>query len=173
MHFFKTEMTTHSSSHTIGNSIESPNGNSAPYAISDTMEQVLKHTQNIDDFLEKNKQNMISKTLSEHLCQLLSEKGISRAAVVRGSLLDRTYVYQIFSGVKTPSRDKLIALAFGMHLSDEETQKMLKLSGNRPLYVRDERDVLILFAMQQKMTIFETNELLFDHNFELLGSLSE
>lgn len=58
---------------------------------------------------------------------------------MRGSQLDRAYVYQIFSGEKTPSRDKLIAIAFGMNLSDEETQKMLKLSGNRELYARDQR----------------------------------
>ena len=85
-------------------------------------------------------------------------------------MLDRIYVYQIFSGKKKPSRDKLIALAFGLYLSDEEAQKMLKLSGNRPLYINDKRDVLILFALQKEMTILEVNELLFSHNFELLGS---
>ena len=50
--------------------------------------------------------------------------------VVRGSYLDRGYVYQIFSGKKTPSRDKLIAIAFGMHLSGDETQKIKSFSSN-------------------------------------------
>ena len=60
-------------------------------------------------------------------------------------------------------RDKLLSLAFGLRLSVEETQKMLKISGNRELYVRDTRDVLILFSLREKRTIFETNEILFDH----------
>lgn len=124
----------------------------------------------IEDFLKKNKRQMLTCTLSEYLNTLLSQKGISRADVVRGSLLDRAYVYQIFSGEKTPSRDKLIAIAFGLCLSDGQAQKMLKLSGNRELYARDERDAVILFALQRKKSILETNELLSLHNLKTLGA---
>ena len=138
--------------------------------ITDELNHELKDATNVEDYLEKNKKNMLTQSLSEHLNLLLSQKGITRADVVRGSQLDRAYVYQIFSGEKTPARDKLIAIAFGMGLSDEETQKMLKLSGNRELYVRDERDALILFSIQRKMTIFETDDLLFSHHFTTLGS---
>lgn len=113
---------------------------------------------------------MLTGSLPEYLNTLLSQKGISRADVVRGSQLDRGYVYQIFSGEKTPSRDKLIALAFGLSLSDAEAQKMLKLSGNRELYARDERDACILFALQKKKNIFEINELLADRNLTVLGT---
>ncbi|MBD5474846.1 MAG: helix-turn-helix transcriptional regulator [Lachnospiraceae bacterium] len=121
-------------------------------------------------YLKKNKESMIPHNLPIHLDMLLAKKGISKPEVVRDSHLDRKYIYQIFSGEKNPSRDKLIALAFGLHLSDEETQTMLKVSGNRELYVRDERDAIILFALQKKKDIWETNKLLFDHNFTALGA---
>ena len=133
----------------------------------------IKAATDIDDYLKDNRENMLSYSLSEYLTLLLERKGISRADVVRGSLLDRAYVYQIFSGERIPSRDKLIALAFGLHLTDKETQKMLKLSCNRELYARDERDALILFALQRQKTIFETNEILSDHNTALLGVQNE
>ena len=100
---------------------------------------------------------------------LLFQKCLSKADVVRRSSLDRTYVYQIFAGAKTPSRDKLIAIAFGLCLSDEETQEMLKVSGNRELYARDARDAVIMFALQHKKTVFEANELLFNHDFPILN----
>lgn len=138
------------------------------FKTTDELNHEIKAATDIEDYLMKNKENMLTHSLSEHLNMLLSQKKISRADVVRGSLLDRAYVYQIFSGEKTPSRDKLIALAFGLCLSDDETQKMLKLSGNRELYARDERDSLILFALQRKKTIFETNELLFRRNLQSL-----
>lgn len=140
--------------------------------ITDELNHELKDATDIEDYLEKNKKNMLTHSLSEHLNLLLTQKGITRADVVRGSQLDRAYVYQIFSGEKTPARDKLIAIAFGMGLSDEETQKMLKLSGNRELYARDERDALILFSIQRKKTIYETDDLLFSHHFTTLGSLA-
>lgn len=136
----------------------------------DELNHEIKAATDIEDYLEKHKEQMITKSLSEHLNALLVQKGISRADVVRNSQLDRAYVYQIFSGEKTPSRDKLIAIAFGLRLTDDETQKMLKLSGNRELYARDKRDALILFSIHQKKTIYETNELLIDHRLTILGA---
>lgn len=133
----------------------------------------IKEVTDIEDFLSANGAHLIKESLSKHLHTLLSRKNLSRADVIRGSLLGRAYVYRIFAGQKIPSRDKLIALAFGMRLSDEETQKMLKLSGNRELYARDERDALILFALQRNMTIIDTNGLLFDHHFTVLDTTKE
>lgn len=129
----------------------------------------IKNATDAEDFLTKNQAQLLHGTLSAHLHMLLSQKKLSRAEVVRGSLLDRTYVYQIFSGEKTPSRDKLIALSFGLRLTDQETQKMLRLSGNRELYARDARDALILYAIQRRQTIMQVNDLLYCHNFALIG----
>ena len=135
----------------------------------DELSHEIKAARNIEDYLNKNKEHMIMTDLSEHLNMLLSLKKLTKADVVRASLLDRTYVYKIFAGEKNPTRDKLIALAFGLHLSDLETQKMLKISGNRELYARDERDALILFSLQRNKTVFEVNELLIDHGLSILN----
>ena len=130
----------------------------------------IKAATDIEDYLRQNRENMLTQNLSQHLEKLLAQKGLNRAQVIRGSLLDRTYAYQIFSGEKSPSRDKLLALAFGLGLTDEENQKMLKISYNRELYVRDARDALILFSLQHRKTILEVNESLYDHGFAVLGS---
>lgn len=140
----------------------------------DELAHEIKSATDIEDYLVNNEEYLFSDgSLSRHLNMLLKQKHLSRADVVRGSLLDRAYVYQIFSGEKSPSRDKLIALAFGLKLSDEETQKMLKLSCSRELYAREKRDALILFALQRKMTIMETNDLLFGHGHPALGCSKE
>ena len=139
----------------------------------DELKHEIKAVTDIEDYLSANRKHFLKDSLSKHLHTLLSQKKLSRADVIRGSLLGRAYVYRIFAGQKIPSRDKLIALAFGMRLSDEETQKMLKLSGNRELYARDERDALILFALQREMTIMDTNSLLFDHHFTVLDTAKE
>lgn len=139
----------------------------------DELRNEIKTATDIEDYLTKNNTYLLKDSLSEHLHMLLSQKNLKRADVIRGSLLGRAYVYRIFAGDKTPSRDKLIALAFGLRLSDTETQKMLKLSGNRELYARDGRDALILFALQKNMTIMDANDLLFDHGFAVLDTTKE
>lgn len=140
--------------------------------ITKTTEQLnheIKEAGNIQDFFASNQNNILTIGLSEYLHALLLEKDLQKKDVVRNSLLDRVYVYQIFAGRKFPSRNKLIALAFGMRLSVEETQKLLKISGNRELYARDERDAIILFALHHNMTISDANELLYEHELKLLG----
>ena len=139
----------------------------------DELKHEIKMVTDIEDYLSANREYFVKDNLSQHLHMLLTEKKLRRADVIRGSLLGRAYVYRIFAGQKFPSRDKLIALAFGMRLTDEETQKMLKLSGNRELYAKDERDALILFAIQKNMTIIDANSLLFDHNFAILNTTKE
>ena len=140
--------------------------------ITKTTEQLnheIKEAGNIQDFLVSNQNNILTTSLSEHLRTLLFEKNLQKKDIIHNSLLDRVYVYQIFAGRKFPSRNKLIALAFGMRLSVEETQKLLKISGNRELSASDERDAIIIFALHQNMTISDANELLYEHELKLLG----
>lgn len=139
----------------------------------DELRHEIKSATDMEDYLTKNREYLLKESLSEHLHMLLSRKNLKRADVIRGSLLGRAYVYRIFAGDKIPSRDKLIALAFGLQLTEEETQKMLKLSGSRELYARDERDALILFALQRQMTIMDANGLLLDHGLAVLDTTKE
>lgn len=129
----------------------------------------IKAATDIRDFIKNNKKDLVLPLLTEYLNQLLSDKGLSKADVVRGSQLSRAYVYQIFSGEKSPSRDKVIALAFGLGLSEDEAQTLLKISGNMGLYARKRRDTVILFALQRGKPIDEVNNLLFEQRLGLLG----
>lgn len=139
----------------------------------DELKHEITTATDIEDYLTENKEHLLKNTLAEHLHMLLAQKKLRRADVIRGSLLGRAYVYRIFAGDKIPSRDKLIALSFGLKLSAEETQKLLKISGNRELYARDERDALLLFALQRNRNIMDANGMLLDHGLAVLDTAKE
>ncbi len=132
-----------------------------------SLKNLLKAT-SIGGFLAGNQENMLTMNLSEYLMTLLRQKKLKRADVIRDSHLEHAYVYQIFDGKKKPSRDKLIAIAFGLHLNVEETQRMLRLGGCSELYARVGRDAVILFAVSRGMGIEETDELLYSNGFPTL-----
>ncbi len=134
----------------------------------DDLVNEIKESSNILDFLAENREEMQLNGLTRYLEEWLREKDLTKADVVRRSNLNRAYVYQIFLGRKYPSRDKVIALAFGMGLTAEETQKLLKQAGYRELYPRDPRDALLLYAVEHDMTILDANELLYDNNIDVL-----
>jgi len=75
--------------------------------------------------------------------------------------LNATYGYDIFTGKKHPSRDKVLPLAFSMHCTLQETNRMLQAAGVNELYVKDRRDAIIIFSLEHGYTLMKTNEELY------------
>lgn len=124
---------------------------------SDALHAQIKETPSFSEFWERHRQRIVHQPLSEYLSELLAGKGLKRSDVVVRTGLDKAYVYQIFAGKKNPSRDKLITIALGMKFSEEETRRMLHLSRHRELWPKDERDALLLFAIQRGMSLEEVH----------------
>lgn len=77
-------------------------------------------------------------------------------------MLPRTYAYQILNGTKNPGRDKILALCIAAGVDYEETQRALALSNMGKLYPRRREDSIIIFALEQKLSVLQTNELLYE-----------
>lgn len=127
------------------------------------LENELKNSTSLDSFLEEHQEELTGCSLPEQLVAMLAAKGLTKAEVVRESNLNEVYAYQILSGVRRPSRDKLLSLCFAMKATLEETQGLLKQSGFAPLYVRSHRDSIIIFALTHGHTLIELNTDLYDH----------
>lgn len=134
----------------------------------DELLNILKHTPDLNTYLKEEENNLVSCSLPNYFSRLCSEKNISPAQCIKTSGLDRTYAYQIFSGDKTPSRDKVLALCFGFHLSFDEIQSLLKSTGYPILYAKNERDSVIIFALQRNCSLTDLNDLLFSMGYELI-----
>lgn len=134
----------------------------------DELAHEISRSDNILDYFAENRGEMQIDSLPEYLEQWLKRKDCTKADVVRRSNLNKAYVYQIFLGKKYPSRDKVIALAFGLELDEKEVQVLLKQAGYRELYPRDPRDALLLYAIGHHKGIIDANEILYDHNIEVL-----
>lgn len=92
----------------------------------------------------------------------LQKQNMSDAALIKASLLPRTYAYQILNGTKNPSRDKVLALCIAAGMNYEETQRALALANVGKLYPRRREDSVIIFALEQKLSVLQTNDLLYE-----------
>ena len=128
----------------------------------------LTRNSSIDGYLNKEKEFLIDMSVSEMLGFLLQEKNLQKSPVIKKAQLNEIYGYQILAGKRMPSRDKLIALAFGMELSLEETQQLLKYAGFSPLYPKSDRDSIIIWSLLHHLDVIRTNECLFDHSVATL-----
>lgn len=128
----------------------------------------IKKTGEIEEFLEKNSAEFTDKPLYKYLNELIDNSGAAKADVIARSSLNRIYAYQILSGKRLPSRDKLIAFAFGLQLDLDGTDRLIKYVGYSPLYARNKRDAIIISVIEQKGNIFKVNEKLYDNGFKIL-----
>ena len=127
----------------------------------DELKDGLRQASGLEGFLVDNQKEFRRYTLAEYLNQLLDEKHLSKADVVRDSRLERVYGYHIFAGrKKNPSRNKVISLALAMKLAPEETQYLLYYAGAEQLYVRNPRDSILWYALDHHMSVLDTNIML-------------
>ena len=132
------------------------------------LENELKSCASLEDFLNQNQSELSNAPLAEHIQNMIASKSMTRAEVVKACNLNEIYAYQIISGARRPSRDKLLCLCIAMKASLEETQELLYHGGFAPLYVRSQRDSIIIFGISHGESILQVNSNLYDHGESLL-----
>ncbi|MCL2819709.1 MAG: XRE family transcriptional regulator [Oscillospiraceae bacterium] len=123
--------------------------------------QSLSKTNDIQSYVNENKESFINITIADALNKYAKEKGLSKPNVIKRSEINDIYGYQIFAGTRKPSRDILLCLCFGLTLNVEETQSLLKASGLAPLYPKIKRDSIILYGIHNNSSVCEVNEQLY------------
>lgn len=128
----------------------------------------IKQTHEIEKFIQDNSSEFVNDPLHVILNDVLKENNLKKSDVVARSGLNRIYGYQIFSGKRLPSRDKLIALCYGFQFDLDKTNTMLKNAGFAELYAKNKRDSIIIFAINSGKSVFATDELLFENGMSIL-----
>lgn len=99
-------------------------------------------------------------TCALFLQEILENAKISAAQWIVGADISKSYGYQVLRGERIPGRDILLRTALLLQLSLKETQRLLAVGDCGALYPKVRRDAAVIFALNQKMTLLETEELL-------------
>lgn len=99
-------------------------------------------------------------TCAQMLLEQIKRAGLSAAEWMAAADVSKSYGYQILRGERVPGRDILLRTALSLRLPLKETQRLLAVGGCGALYPRVRRDAAVIFALNQKMTLLETEELL-------------
>lgn len=130
----------------------------------------LKRTATFSDFVKRNSSSLKHSEFTETLNRLYRAQGRSKAEIARAAGISEAYLYQICSGARVPSRNRLLCVCIGMKAEIEDTQMLLKQCGYAPLYPREKRDAVILHGLMHGMELNSVNDTLFEEGEEpLLG----
>lgn len=98
------------------------------------------------------------RTIQSYFAEYIKDHNLSKKDLVKNSLLDRTYGYQILSGLRKPSRDKILALCISGKMSFEEIQRALEIAQAGVLYPKEPRDAAIILCIHNNIyNLYEIN----------------
>lgn len=99
--------------------------------------------------------------LAGYLARLLEEKGLKKSQVIKTANLNETFGYQIFSGQRGASRNKVLALALAMGADLHETRLLLMHADLGDLYCKNRRDAIIIYCISHGYDLIRTDEELY------------
>ena len=132
-----------------------------------TLNKIYKK-EDLNKFVSNDLSEIKKLNIGEFFCYICEKKHITKSELIKKADIDRTYGYQIFDGRKNPSRDKILRLCLAAKLDLKETKRALEIGKVAQLYPKEVRDSIIIFAINNKISIIETNELLSDKKEKLL-----
>ena len=105
-------------------------------------------------------QGRTAPTCAQVLRELLEQIGLSVPEWIAAADISKSYAYQVLRGERIPGRDILLRTALVLRLSLKEAQRLLAVGGCGALYPKIRRDAAVIFALNQHMTLLETEDLL-------------
>ena len=84
-----------------------------------------KHPKSLEESLKK----IHKYSFAGYLQQLINKKGMKNSEVYATANITKQYFSKLINGKVNPSKEKVIALAIGLHLNIDETKDILKVAG--------------------------------------------
>ena len=96
------------------------------------------------------------------LYRLMDKHQLTPKDIISKSGIERSYFYHILSGQKTPGRNIILRICLCMSATLNETNQLLRLANQGTLYAKVRRDAAIIFAIEKKYTMEQTNRFLME-----------
>lgn len=127
---------------------------------SELLKTLTKHNCSLKAYFSKNDDQFVNEDIKAFWENLITERNYSKSNIINKSDFSYCYFYDVINGRKMPTKDKVVRLGLAMKLSLDECQQALKISGRSALYPRIRRDSILIYAIENKLTIFQCDELL-------------
>ena len=119
----------------------------------------------LDDALKE----MYTDTFEKHLQQLINKKGLKNSEVYATANISKQYFSKLLKGQVKPSKEKVLALAVGLHLNLDETVDFLRLAGYA-LSPISQTDVIVEYFIKHKdYSVMKIDIVLFDYGLDPLS----
>ncbi len=120
--------------------------------------------------LEESLKSIYTDSFEKHLKSLINKKGLKNSEVYAAANISKQYFSKLLKGQVKPSKEKMLALAVGLHLNMDETIDFLQIAGYA-LSPISQTDVIVeYFITHEDYNVMKIDIVLFDYGLEPLSN---
>ena len=112
--------------------------------------------------------NMPDEGFVQHLQMLINKKGLKNSEVYSAANISKQYFSKLLKGQVTPSREKVLALALGLHLNLDEATDFISQAGYTWRPDSKMEAVVRHFITMKEYNVIKIDIVLFDYGLPLL-----
>lgn len=121
--------------------------------------------ESLDDVLK----GIYTDSFEKHLQQLINKKGLKNSEVYAAANINKQYFSKLLKGKVKPSKEKVLALAVGLHLNMDETIDFLGLAGYAISPISQTDAVVRYFIEHENYNVIKIDMVLFDYGLDPLS----
>jgi len=134
----------------------------------ESLQRKLLEGDDLDAFIYHNINIFDEDNFHSYLATILRRSPYAVKDIIDGTYIDPSYCYQIFRGVRMPSRNKILQISLFMAFEIQDINRLLKLANKSPLYVRNLRDAVIIHGVNKGDGLDDIEATLMDKGCESL-----
>lgn len=123
----------------------------------------------LEEYLDNTLKTVPELTVANYFQCICEDRKIKKSSLIQDANLSKSYFYQILNGEKNPSRDTIIKLSLALKLNLDETNTVLKIGKSSALYAKNQRDSIIIFAINKGYSVMDTDGALYNMGLDVLA----
>lgn len=130
------------------------------------LEQV-KTTKEFEAFLKRNDVEMHRESFGDIILRLCAKYEITPSALQTQIAISKSQFYSLVNGTRKPSKESVVKIAFGLKVTPDEINELLRAAGFHSLEPRDREDAILLFGIEHKKEVGKVEELLREYHSKI------
>ena len=126
-----------------------------------------KNTLEFQEFLKRNQREMQRASFGDIVLRLCARYEITASCLQPQIAISKSQFYNLLNGTRNPSKESVLKIAFGLHITPSELNELLQAAGYQALDPKNREDAIILFGLENKKEVGQIDELLRTYNSKI------
>jgi len=126
----------------------------------DLLNQLKLENCTYNEYLCNNREYFLNNDIASFWKSVIASSNMKKTDIINKADIGYTFFYDILKGKKHPSRDMLIKILIALSCEIDIFQEALRIYEWAALYPKIKRDSIIIYAVNHKYSLSQTDELL-------------